>query len=177
MVNNQDNTIKDGSRETNTDMVNDQDNTKMDGGDVTIANAAVKGKEAHKYMVNDQDNTKVDGDDVTIANDDVKGKEAHKCMVKDQINIQEKTHKSKLYKPKRKPNKDGDRKMIGKALEILIVSCMKNHVYKFGNQLKIQSAGGPIGLALTGEVADCVMIRFDKQFTQKCKDVGINLTL
>jgi hypothetical protein len=65
--------------------------------------------------------------------------------------------------------------MIGKAMELLIISCMKNHVYRFGNQLKLQSTGGPIGLALTGEVADCFMNKWDKMFTQKCKDMSINL--
>jgi hypothetical protein len=30
---------------------------------------------------------------------------------------------------------------------------------------------------LTGEVADCFMIRWDKLFTKKCKDLGVNLTL
>ena len=44
--------------------------------------------------------------------------------------------------------------MFGKALEILIKTEMKNHVYKFHNKIRIQKHGGPIGLALTGEVAD-----------------------
>ena len=64
----------------------------------------------------------------------------------------------------RKPTKAEERSMISKAVEVLIISCMKNHVYKFNNTIRIQSEGGPIGLGLTGEVADCTMIKWDKQF-------------
>ena len=49
-----------------------------------------------------------------------------------------------------------------------------NHIYRFGNQIKLQSTGGPIGLALTGEVADCFMNKWDKLFLQKCKDMNID---
>ena len=67
--------------------------------------------------------------------------------------------------------------MIGKALEMLIVVCMKNHVFKFQNQLRVQSEGGPIGLALTGEVADCYMNNWDKKFIQKARNIGIRINL
>ena len=67
--------------------------------------------------------------------------------------------------------------MIGKAVEILITSSMKNHVYKFNNKIRIQSEGGPIGLGLTGEVADCYMIKWDKKFIKKCENMGITLTM
>ena len=67
--------------------------------------------------------------------------------------------------------------MIGKAVEVLIITCMNNHVYKFNNQLRIQSRGGPIGLGLTGEIADCFMIKWDKLFLQKCENIGITVTM
>ena len=67
--------------------------------------------------------------------------------------------------------------MLGKALEILIITCMKNHVYRFDNQLRVQANGGPIGLALTGEVAECYMMNWDKKFLRKTKDIGIEIDL
>jgi hypothetical protein len=88
-----------------------------------------------------------------------------------------KAHKSKFLAPKRKPTKIEERGMIGKAVEVLIISCMNNHVYKFNNQLRIHSRGGPIGLGLTGEIADCFMIKWDKQFLQKCENIGIKVTM
>ena len=114
------------------------------------------GTTAHKNEVGTEDN------DVTSANDDVK---------------RSKAHKNKFDPPKRKATKNEERRMIGKSVELLIISCMKNHVYKFGNKIRKQSEGGPIGLGLTGEIADCYMIKWDKKFLQKCKDLGINLTL
>ena len=59
--------------------------------------------------------------------------------------------------------------MFGKALEIMIVLCMDNHVYQFENQIRIQKEGGPIGLKLTGEIADCLMIDWDKKLLAELK--------
>ena len=46
---------------------------------------------------------------------------------------------------------------------------MNNHLYQFGNKVRIQKQGGPIGLKLTGEIADCLMINWDKQFLAELK--------
>ena len=54
---------------------------------------------------------------------------------------------------------------------------MKNHVYIFDNQLRVQANGGPIGLALIGEVAECYMMNCDKKFLKKNKDIGIEIDL
>ena len=54
---------------------------------------------------------------------------------------------------------------------------MKNHVYRFDNQSRVQANGGPIGLALTGEVAECYMMNWDKKFLRKIKDIGIEIDL
>ena len=60
-------------------------------------------------------------------------------------------------------------------MEILIITCMKNRMYKFENKIRVQSSGGPIGLGLTGEVAECYMLNWDKKFLKKVKDIGIIL--
>jgi hypothetical protein len=59
--------------------------------------------------------------------------------------------------------------MFGKALEIMLIACMDNHAYQFENKVRIQNKGGPIGLKLTGEIADCVMIDWDKKLLSKLK--------
>ena len=48
--------------------------------------------------------------------------------------------------------------MLAKSVEVMIVTSLENHVYQFGNEIRKQKEGGPIGLALTGEIADCYMI-------------------
>ena len=63
--------------------------------------------------------------------------------------------------------------MFAKAQEILIITAMKNHVYRFGNKIRVQKEGGPIGLSLTGDVADCVMICWDKLFLAEVNRIGM----
>jgi hypothetical protein len=49
-------------------------------------------------------------------------------------------------KPKRIPILEEQRKLFGKALEIMIITCMNNHVYHFENIFRIQKQGGPIAV-------------------------------
>ena len=64
-------------------------------------------------------------------------------------------------KPLRSPTRIEERRMFGKALEVMLITCMDNHIYLFENKVRIQGHGGPIGLKLTGEIADCLMIDWD----------------
>ena len=50
---------------------------------------------------------------------------------------------------------------------------MENHVYKFENIIRKQKSGGPIGLSLTGDIADCYLIGWDKKFREKLKVLRI----
>ena len=50
---------------------------------------------------------------------------------------------------------------------------MNNHIYQFKNQTRVQSKGGHIGLKLTGEIADCLMIHWDKQLLVELEKCGI----
>ena len=164
--------------------------TPIDGNDTSVMDD-IKEKSTHKIGVRTTDNIFPHDGKVNIVNDDKKGKTTHKNGVRKEaitpndadVTIatndgkQRKNPKSKFHAPIRKPNKTEERTMIGKAVEVLIISCMKNHVYKFSNNTRIQSEGGPIGLGLTGEVADCFMINWDKKFMKKCEDMSITLTM
>ena len=87
-----------------------------------------------------------------------------------------KAHKD-IRSPVRSPNDVEKRKMLGTVIEIMIILSMENHVYKFANEIRKQKDGGPIGLSLTGEVADCYLIQWDKKFLEKLKTIGIELIL
>ena len=67
--------------------------------------------------------------------------------------------------------------MLAKSIEIMIIATLENHVYKFSNEIRRQKAGGPIGLSLTGEIADCYMVNWDKQFMKKMFAVGVTPAL
>ena len=83
----------------------------------------------------------------------------------------------KFDPPSRKPSKIEERRILGKIIEILIISGMTNHIYRFNNKLRIQVNGGPTGLSLTGQVADCYMIDWDIKYIQKLKKYNIVLPL
>ena len=51
------------------------------------------------------------------------------------------------------------------------LSC--NHVYTVGDKFYLQSSGGPIGLKLTGILAEVVMMDWDKRFLQTLRENGI----
>ena len=67
-------------------------------------------------------------------------------------------NKTKWFKPWLPPAQEADESNIRKML----TEAMKNNVYTFDNQIKLQSRGGPIGLELTGLMAQLFMIWWDK---------------
>ena len=57
----------------------------------------------------------------------------------DTLNTIEKKKKSTVewIKPKRSPTKLEERKMFGKALETMLITCMNHHLYQFENTVRI----------------------------------------
>ena len=165
-------------------VVETMDTTKSETENATLVSDDGVQLRAHKEMVdlkevnsagvkenNIENANKIEGEaldtmdcetgNVTLVCDDSQQKKAHK----------------ELVEPKRVPNQVDRKKMVGKMLEIMIIAGMENHVYEFKNVIRKQSDGGPIGLTLTGEVADCYMVDWDKKFLDKLKSVGINLII
>ncbi|KAL9976409.1 hypothetical protein ACROYT_G013708 [Oculina patagonica] len=85
--------------------------------------------------------------------------------------------KEKRFKPWNLPKKQADerakRLMLREALHVALSVIMKNHVYTFNNEIKKQTKGGPIGLKLTGVLAQIFMIWWDREFACRLKVVGI----
>ena len=89
---------------------------------------------------------------------------------------------SKRFRPWKAPvNKDpGDyekKKMLAEAITIAVCFVMKNHMYTFNGEVKRQQRGGPIGLGLTGDVAQVFMCWWDKVFIEKMREDGIRVML
>lgn len=66
------------------------------------------------------------------------------------------------------------RKLMTQALKIILTLIMKNHIYIFDGKLRMQSEGGPIGMELTGVIANVFMLWWDKQFKNKTRNIGIS---
>ena len=78
--------------------------------------------------------------------------------------------------PSEEPDEDTIRKMFTEALKIAL-SFVMNHIYTFDNQIKLQSKGGPIGLELTGVIAQLFMVWWDRQFKIEMSENGLKLRL
>ena len=55
------------------------------------------------------------------------------------------------------PDTEVQKKMLAEALSIAVMFVMSNHLYVFNREVRKQTKGGPIGLALTGDVARIFM--------------------
>ena len=68
--------------------------------------------------------------------------------------------------PEEAPDDTNKLKMPKEALKIALKVVMESHVYVFGTDTKLQRKGGPIGLDLTGKLAQissCGGIKSSKQ--------------
>ena len=82
---------------------------------------------------------------------------------------------SQWEEPKRKPNKFERKKMLAVAICIGVKLVMENHIYQFGGELRKQRKGGPIGVELTGALADLVMLHWDRKFLETLEKVNISV--
>ena len=53
------------------------------------------------------------------------------------------------------------------------VMVRKNHFYSFGGEIRRQAKGAPIGLSLTGDVAQVVMAWWDQRVIEKLAAEGV----
>ena len=79
--------------------------------------------------------------------------------------------------PREKPDEQKVRQMFTEAMKIALLFIMENHVHTFDNEMKLQSKGGPIGLKLTGILAQVFMVWWDGEFKHKMENVGLRLWL
>ena len=61
------------------------------------------------------------------------------------------------------------------ALERMIIITMKNHIYPFENENRVQGSGMLTGLDMTGEVSDVYMLWWDETFLELLKSVDVEM--
>ena len=74
--------------------------------------------------------------------------------------------KTKFNPPIRKPTRQESRLMFSLALEQLILTTMKSHIYSFNGDIKKQKAGGSIGSSLTGALAVMYQLVWSRTFKE-----------
>ena len=85
--------------------------------------------------------------------------------------------KEKRFKPWNLPVKQPDghltRTRLREALRVVLTVIMKNHVSTINNEIRKQTKGGPIGLKLTGVLAQMFMIWWGKEFAARLDEMAI----
>jgi len=84
---------------------------------------------------------------------------------------------SQFYPCKKVPSKEHITKVIGLMVADCIETCMKNHFYTIGGEIRRQSLGGAIGSDLTGESARVYMMLWDKRYMKRLRSLGIHVHL
>ena len=65
------------------------------------------------------------------------------------------------------------RKLITEALRIVLLTVLRTHVYEFAGALKLQKEGGPIGMELTGVIAQVFMVWWDRELRQRLDRINL----
>lgn len=76
-----------------------------------------------------------------------------------------------------KPGPEDERRMICYALGITMKTTLRNHIFRFNDQIRKQEKGGAIGVKAAGDIAGLFMIWWDREFKSKVEEEGINMKL
>ncbi len=66
---------------------------------------------------------------------------------------------------------------MAEALRIVLTELLTTHTYEFAGCLKRQCKGGPIGMELTGVVAQVFMVWWDQELKKRLADINFQLRM
>ena len=69
------------------------------------------------------------------------------------------------------------RKILGRMMEIMILTTFRSHFYKWGNKIHQQRKGGQVGLRASGVVAKVVMELWIREMKQRMENEGFEVFL
>ena len=67
--------------------------------------------------------------------------------------------------------------MFVEAMRKVLKTLLETHTYNFAGELRRQRNGGPIGMELTGVVAQIFMVWWDREFTNKLELINMKLKM
>ena len=80
------------------------------------------------------------------------------------------------FKSRTKPTTEIEKKrMISFALGVAMKTTLKNHIFKFGDEIRKQQNGGVIGVKAAGDIACLFMIWWDRAFKNKAAEEEIDI--
>ena len=93
------------------------------------------------------------------------------------INVSKEARFKAWLKPEHPPDPEKQRIMLKESLKIVLTTLMKNHIYDFKKEMRLQKEGGAIGMDITGELAKVFMTWWDKKMIQKLSEENIHPVL
>ena len=69
------------------------------------------------------------------------------------------------------------RKLLARMIQLGVRECFRHHCYRFKGDYFVQLEGGPIGLDLTGVVAELVMEDWNERFIKKMSENKIEILM
>ena len=80
-------------------------------------------------------------------------------------------------KPKEKPEGEELKRTVAYALGVAMKTVLKNHIFRFKDEIRKQTNGGAIGVKAAGDIASLFMCWWDKEFIKKVNEVLQDLNL
>ena len=74
-------------------------------------------------------------------------------------------------------NDTDKRRLLVEAIRIVLKVILTTHAYKFNGIMKVQMKGGPIGMEITGVIAQIFMVWWDGCLRNKAEEVGLEIVL
>ena len=80
-------------------------------------------------------------------------------------------------KPPEKPEGDQLKRVVAYALGVAMKTVLKNHIFRFKDEIRKQANGGAIGVKAAGDIASLFMCWWDKVFIEKVNEALHDLNL
>ena len=71
----------------------------------------------------------------------------------------------------------GKRTMLTEAMRTVLKVLLETHTYEFAGTIRRQTRGGPIGMEITGVIAQVFMVWWDREFRKRLDTINIQLPL
>ena len=80
-------------------------------------------------------------------------------------------------RPAAKPEEDELRRTVAYALGVAMRTVLKNHIFRFNDEVRKQANGGAIGVKAAGDIAALFMTWWDRAFLEKVNEILENMNL
>ena len=131
----------------------------------------VNWREISKYIAVMFTPEEIEGEGLTLV---IPNRESKRAVT---INYLQSSKNDEKWSKARKPGVRQEKKMLAMVISKGVELVMSNHTYKVGDNIFIQSEGGPIGLELTGAVSRAYMLKWDREYLNAVLIAGIKMRL